>query len=415
MAYNPAKPADNDYLASFPPEMREQLRAIIEDMIVNAEKLKGLEPGNTSGKIPVSNGTKCTNLNAEMLNGLLASAFALAGHIHSVATGSSNGFMSNTDKTKLDSVAAGAEVNQNAFSNVKIGATTIQADSKTDTLEVVAGSGITLTPDATNDKLTIAVTIATILANAALTGTPTAPTASQATNSTQIATTAFVKAAIANLINSAPGALDTLNELATALGNDPNFATTVTNALAQKQPLDATLTAIAALTTAADKLIYATGSDAFATTTLSAFMRTLLDDADAATARNTLGAAATSHGTHVPAGGTNSTFLRGDLTWQSITILGGIVAYSLGVNGHVKFGCGLILQWANYASTDITSNPATFTFPLAFPYACVGVFLNRHVSSEHSYTTNGWTNTTFTLQRASGIGTSNFNMFAIGY
>lgn len=85
------------------------------------------------------------------------------------------------------------------------------------------------------------------LASPALTGTPTAPTASAGTNTTQIATTAFVSSAVSNLVASAPAALDTLNELATALGNDPNFATTVTNSLAGKQPLDADLTAIAGL------------------------------------------------------------------------------------------------------------------------------------------------------------------------
>ena len=61
-------------------------------------------------------------------------------------------------KDKLDGVASGAEVNQNAFSNVKVGSTTVSADSKTDTLELVAGSNVTLTPDATNDKVTIAAT-----------------------------------------------------------------------------------------------------------------------------------------------------------------------------------------------------------------------------------------------------------------
>ncbi|WP_089630825.1 phage tail protein [Escherichia coli] len=74
------------------------------------------------------------------------------------------------------------------------------------------------------------------------TGTPTAPTAAQSVNNTQIATTAFVKSAIAAMVGSAPAALDTLNELAAALGNDPNFATTMLNALAGKQPLDNTLT-----------------------------------------------------------------------------------------------------------------------------------------------------------------------------
>ncbi|SBW25919.1 phage tail protein [Citrobacter europaeus] len=82
------------------------------------------------------------------------------------------------------------------------------------------------------------------LASPSLTGTPTAPTAAQTVNNTQIATTAFVKSAIAALVASSPAALDTLNELAEALGNDPNFATTMTNALAGKQPLDATLTSL---------------------------------------------------------------------------------------------------------------------------------------------------------------------------
>lgn len=80
-----------------------------------------------------------------------------------------------------------------------------------------------------------------------LTGTPAAPTAAAGTNSTQIATTSFVQTAVSNLVDSAPTTLDTLNELAAALNDDPNFATTVTNSIADKQPLDADLTAIAAL------------------------------------------------------------------------------------------------------------------------------------------------------------------------
>ena len=66
--------------------------------------------------------------------------------------------MSAADKTKLDGIATGAEVNQNAFSNVAVGSTTVSADSKTDTLTLVAGPNVTLTPDATNDKITIAAT-----------------------------------------------------------------------------------------------------------------------------------------------------------------------------------------------------------------------------------------------------------------
>jgi hypothetical protein len=75
-----------------------------------------------------------------------------------VATQSANGLLSSVDKKKLDGIASGAEVNQNAFSNIKIGNTTIEADNKTDTVELTAGNNITLTPDATNDKITIAAT-----------------------------------------------------------------------------------------------------------------------------------------------------------------------------------------------------------------------------------------------------------------
>jgi hypothetical protein len=70
-----------------------------------------------------------------------------------------------------------------------------------------------------------------------LTGVPTAPTATSGQNTTQIATTEFVTLAISNLISSAPAALDTLNELSAALGNDENFSSTVTNSLALKAPL----------------------------------------------------------------------------------------------------------------------------------------------------------------------------------
>lgn len=75
------------------------------------------------------------------------------------------------------------------------------------------------------------------LASPAFTGAPTVPTAAPGTNTTQAASTAFVGAAVAALVNSSPGALDTLNELAAALGNDANFAATMTSALAAKAPL----------------------------------------------------------------------------------------------------------------------------------------------------------------------------------
>ena len=66
------------------------------------------------------------------------------------------------------------------------------------------------------------------------TGTPTAPTVSANDNSTKIATTAYVETAVTNLVNAAPAALDTLDELAAALGDDANFSATVTTSLATK-------------------------------------------------------------------------------------------------------------------------------------------------------------------------------------
>ena len=155
MAFDANKPEDQGYLADFPPEMREQVRALIHDELVNAGLLKGLEPGNAVGNVAINNGTLNQNLNAAMLEGKSAKDFSLTGHTHVTATPSSNGLMSNTDKVKLDSVHTGAEVNQNTFSNVNVNGTVIQADNKTDTLMLTAGSNITLTPDAVNDRITI--------------------------------------------------------------------------------------------------------------------------------------------------------------------------------------------------------------------------------------------------------------------
>lgn len=112
------------------------------------------------------------------------------------------------------------------------------APAGTNTTQIASTAFVQAVVTALNNALALKAP----LASPTLTGTPTAPTAAQTVNNTQVATTAFVKSAIAALVASSPAALDTLNELAAALGNDPNFATTVMNALAGKQPLDATLT-----------------------------------------------------------------------------------------------------------------------------------------------------------------------------
>ena len=158
MAYDINFPADDSYLSDFPAGDREQNRALKDDQIVNAGRLRGLTVGNENGQIPINNGTENTNLNAALLNGKASSYFATSNHTHTTATQSSNGYMSNADKKKLDGIASGAEVNQNAFANVKVGSTTIQSDAKQDTLELAAGTNISLVGDANNDKVTIAVT-----------------------------------------------------------------------------------------------------------------------------------------------------------------------------------------------------------------------------------------------------------------
>lgn len=102
--------------------------------------------------------------------------------------------------------------------------------------------------------LQAALDVKAALASPALTGTPTAPTAVAGTNTTQLATTAFVAVAIGALIDAAPGAMDTLNELAAALGDDPNFAATVTNALAGKLAAASNLADLPNKTTARSNL-----------------------------------------------------------------------------------------------------------------------------------------------------------------
>lgn len=121
------------------------------------------------------------------------------------------------------------------------------------------------------------------------TGKPSSPTPPKDSNDTSISTTAWVRDAIAELVGSSPETLNTLAELAEALGNDPNFATTITGELAQKQPLSPLLTAIAAVTTAANKLMYFTGSNKVGLTDFTETARSLLAKGSTADIINFLG------------------------------------------------------------------------------------------------------------------------------
>ena len=120
-----------------------------------------------------------------------------------------------TTQTAVDAVQADVDQNE-ADADAAIAA--LQAD--VDQNEADADAAIALKAD---------------IDSPALTGTPTAPTAGAGTNTTQLATTAFVAAAVAAIVDGAPGALDTLNELAAAMGDDPNLSVTLTNSIAAVQ------------------------------------------------------------------------------------------------------------------------------------------------------------------------------------
>lgn len=176
----------------------------------------------------------------------------------------------------------------------------------------------------------------------------------------------LIATAVSALVNSSPATLDTLNELAAALGNDPNFATTIATALGNKQPIDQTLTALAALGTAANKLIYATGADTFSTTDLTVFARTLLDDADAATMRATLG--------------------LGDVATKTISV---DFLSQLSTAGYQKLPNGLIFQWIQDGNTKSANTTTTYTWPIAFPNALLSVFATGRSSASNP---NGYAN-----------------------
>ncbi|ENK9355562.1 prophage tail fiber N-terminal domain-containing protein [Escherichia coli] len=110
----------------------------------------------------------------------------------------------------------------------------------------------------------------------AFTGTPTTPTPPDEAAGLETANAAFVRKLLAALVDSSPETLDTLNELAAALGNDPNFATTVTKALAGKQPLNDVLTAVSQLTPEENTLPYFSAEGRILLAQLSEKARALL-------------------------------------------------------------------------------------------------------------------------------------------
>lgn len=139
------------------------LKSVPADAVFT-DHIYGAVTGSADGLMTVALYNKLNGIEAsadvtDAANVAAAGAFMKASDTaDSITEGATNKFMTAAERTKLAGVASGAEVNQNAFSNVKIGSVTIAADSKTDTLEIAAGEGITVTPDESGDKVTMSET-----------------------------------------------------------------------------------------------------------------------------------------------------------------------------------------------------------------------------------------------------------------
>ena len=213
--------------------------------------------GNVTGNVTGSSGSTTGNAatatklatarDIQIVGDVEASAVSFDGSGNATLTSAiATGAIVNADVNTSAQIAYGKLNLANSVTNADINASAaidwskIAPSATVSTTELGYLDGVTSAIQTQLDsKLATSTAASTYapLASPALTGVPTAPTAAANTNTTQVATTAYVQTEIADLIAAAPGALDTLDELAAALGDDANFATTVTNNLATKLPL----------------------------------------------------------------------------------------------------------------------------------------------------------------------------------
>jgi hypothetical protein len=191
--------------------------------------------GNVTGNVSGTSGSTTGNA---------ATATALATGRTISLTGDVTGTSASFDGTGNASITAAIGTNTIVDADINASAaiawTKIAPSSTVSTTELGYLDGVTSAIQTQIDsKLATATASSTYapLASPALTGVPTAPTAAANTNTTQVATTAYVQTELTDLIGGAPGALDTLNELAAALADDANYSTTITTALGTKLPL----------------------------------------------------------------------------------------------------------------------------------------------------------------------------------
>lgn len=223
------------------------------------------------------------------------------------------------------------------------------------------------------------------------TGVVKAPTPAADSNDTSVSTTAWVRQAIAELVDSSPETLDTLSEIAAALGNDPNFATTITNQLAGKQPLSPLLTAIAAVTTAANKLPYFTGSNQVGLADFTSTARDLLAKGSTADIINFLGLKTTvdkaagamqrnSNGADIP---DKATFAKNiGLSAETYLKFNGEMPVDVDINtfGPVEAFMGV---WSKATSTNAT---IAKNFPEENAVGCLEVFKAGNYSGSQRFT-----------------------------
>ncbi|HBP9121101.1 TPA: phage tail protein [Escherichia coli] len=247
--------------------------------------------------------------------------------------------------------------------------------------------------------------------NPTFTGEPKAPTPAAGNNTTRIATTAFVQAAITALINGAPATLDTLKEIAAAINNDPKFSTTINNALSGKQPLDETLTHLSGKDVAG--LLTYLGLGETINKASGAMQKSAngADISDVSAFRNALqlGTAATRD-----VGADNASKLLDLDSFRSM----------MSGNGYIYIPCiattgnpvKLMLQWGTVATQK--GADAGYALPFAFPYA--GLFatgnrgtsgynaaMNVRIASRTHISIQNWS--------PSGEGTEDCCFIALGY
>ena len=227
--------------------------------------------------------------------------------------------------------------------------------------------------------------------NPTFTGVVKAPTPASDSNDTSVSTTAWVRQAIAELVDSSPETLDTLSEIAAALGNDPNFATTITNQLAGKQPLSPLLTAIAAVTTAANKLPYFTGSNQVGLADFTSTARDLLTKGSTADIISFLGLKTTvdkaagamqrsSNGADIP---DKATFAKNiGLSAETYLKFNGEMPVDADINtfGPVEAFMGV---WSKATSTNAT---IAKNFPEENAVGCLEVFKAGNYSGSQRFT-----------------------------